>query len=451
MAPQRYLIVSVIILIVFFFTVGITPATASEEPWFKGIYKQSKTYSCGAATLATILTWWLGRPTTEEDVLRLFFRDASNESADLVKQRGLSFQELSKIAIKLGYQDRWGKIRFEDIRKVSHPVIIFINYDGQPHFSILRGIINDEAYIADPSLGNIIIPLDEFQNLWALSDNGKTGLVWTVQHPDHFFIKNSSLLLTSGNVPPHRTFDEMRASQVINQGSPNNLIIGLSFGYTNASDKFSFYSKNLEQNSENFAISASVKYWLDYGLSFQAAIPYSKNISTLGQFKQEIESLNEIKLSVEKGVISIYGIGLIGAIQSQIPLTRGAFGVGGSVFVTRPWQKWTPSLEASYIYQFNPVDESLQSIARPRHTFLFDVGVQYLASYTLSFSGDAFIAHSSSETLGLGERLSSDSFGFRVGLATSIAKGITFQPSLSIERWNTGGSVSFSSSIYYTL
>ena len=52
---------------------------------------------------------------------------------------------------------------------------------GYKHFAVLRGVRGDRVYLADPSRGNIRMPMYRFQNSW-LQDGGK-GIILVVE-PD---------------------------------------------------------------------------------------------------------------------------------------------------------------------------------------------------------------------------------------------------------------------------
>jgi predicted double-glycine peptidase len=58
-------------------------------------------------------------------------------------------------------------------------VIVYIQPRGYKHFAVLRGIEGDRVYLADPSLGNIRMPLYSFLESWR--DGSGTGIIFAVE------------------------------------------------------------------------------------------------------------------------------------------------------------------------------------------------------------------------------------------------------------------------------
>lgn len=58
-------------------------------------------------------------------------------------------------------------------------MIVFIEPRGYKHFAVLRGVKGDRVYLADPSRGNIRMPVYTFLESW-LQDGGK-GIIFVVE------------------------------------------------------------------------------------------------------------------------------------------------------------------------------------------------------------------------------------------------------------------------------
>ena len=41
-----------------------------------------------------------------------------------------------------------------------------LNIDGYKHFVVLKRLVGDQVFIADPALGNKVLPLDKFMDSW---------------------------------------------------------------------------------------------------------------------------------------------------------------------------------------------------------------------------------------------------------------------------------------------
>ena len=58
-------------------------------------------------------------------------------------------------------------------------MLVYIEPQGYEHFAILRGVRGDRVYLADPSRGNIRMPMYRFLDSW-LQDEG-TGIIFAVE------------------------------------------------------------------------------------------------------------------------------------------------------------------------------------------------------------------------------------------------------------------------------
>ena len=65
---------------------------------------------------------------------------------------------------------------------MPYPVIIYIEKDGLKHFAVLKGVKNGEAFLADPSRGNLRMHFDEFLEEWRNSSDHKDSYMGLVLH-----------------------------------------------------------------------------------------------------------------------------------------------------------------------------------------------------------------------------------------------------------------------------
>lgn len=148
----------------------------------QGIVKQGFDYSCGAGALATLLSYGLGDTVSEEEILLQIFAALLKDEETLKKKEGLSLLDLQGIAQERGHKAQGFRLAPENLVKLKQPVIVFIRPNGYEHFAVLKGIRNDRVYLADPSLGNIRMPIYKFLDMW-LDANGK-GIIFVVERKD---------------------------------------------------------------------------------------------------------------------------------------------------------------------------------------------------------------------------------------------------------------------------
>lgn len=120
------------------------------------IVKQELDYSCGAASLATILNEFFGQSVTEKDVLtRIGATDRS------------SFQQLAAVAPSFGVKAGGQFVTFDELKYLTIPAIAYVKYRGQDHFTVIRGIRRDGVvHLADPSWGNRQLTAHQFRTIW---------------------------------------------------------------------------------------------------------------------------------------------------------------------------------------------------------------------------------------------------------------------------------------------
>jgi len=156
---------------------------------FTNIIRQTRDYSCGAASIATILTYYIGRETSEEEVLSAILSNADSQETERIREKGLSLLDLKTYSESLGYKVQGYKLSdHNNITKLKIPAIVLIDHRGLSHFVVVKGTIGQDVFIADPARGNMKISLKEFSEIW-----GNIILVCT--NPNGEQIKSHALSL----------------------------------------------------------------------------------------------------------------------------------------------------------------------------------------------------------------------------------------------------------------
>jgi predicted double-glycine peptidase len=123
-----------------------------------GVHKQDLDYSCGAASLATLLEGYFGIETTEQAVLQRL----------PLHQGRTSFADLATVArADYGLRAAGFALNFAQLRQLARPVLLYLKVRGQDHFSVLRGIdASGAVWLADPSWGNRLLTRTQFETIW---------------------------------------------------------------------------------------------------------------------------------------------------------------------------------------------------------------------------------------------------------------------------------------------
>lgn len=155
------------------------PVHSMKDLRDQNVIKQRFDYSCGAASLATILHYGFGADIGERDVLDKLFAILSDDEVDLSRKKGFNLLDLQRVAQAFGYMAQGYRLEPQYLSKLGGPVIVFVEPRGYKHFAVLRGFKGDRVYLADPSRGNIRMPYYGFVDTW-LQDDG-TGIIFVVE------------------------------------------------------------------------------------------------------------------------------------------------------------------------------------------------------------------------------------------------------------------------------
>ena len=176
----------------------------------QNVVMQRYDYSCGAAALATLVRYYWGYPVTEEAFLVAILTTLKDEEKKDRMENGLSMTDLRKAAAKVGLLAVMGRRTMNDLLKLRVPVIVRIAVDEYEHFVVLRGVVEDRVLLADPTRGNIRVPLHKFARQW-IPDGGIEGIILVVADPKAKQLPKEAPLLVPPPDKPLR--NEMEAAR----------------------------------------------------------------------------------------------------------------------------------------------------------------------------------------------------------------------------------------------
>jgi uncharacterized protein len=130
------------------------------------VVKQDADYSCGAAALATLLTYYFGEETSEQQMLELMNAGLTKVEQARKHFKGYSLLDLQRAARLKGYQAAGFKLTVEQLTQLAAPVIVFVRPMGYKHFAVLRGVDRGRVFLADPVRGNLRMGLGRFLAEW---------------------------------------------------------------------------------------------------------------------------------------------------------------------------------------------------------------------------------------------------------------------------------------------
>lgn len=188
------------------------PLRSLAEMRWENVVRQQIDVGCGAAALATILTYYFDFPATEQEIFQPLLEEAAlRTDGAQVYQKGFSLAEIRRVAERGGLAAAAFRLTLEDLPRVRIPTITRITIHGYDHFVVLKQAVGGRVYVADPAFGNTSYRFSQFEGIWSgvvmgfalRSQNLPVSHLLLVDEDDEVFIQNSDVMrLASRNGAP---------------------------------------------------------------------------------------------------------------------------------------------------------------------------------------------------------------------------------------------------------
>jgi uncharacterized protein len=141
------------------------PVRSLQEIRHAGVVIQRWDTSCGAAALATVLTYSLQDPVSERDVAGGMLR--MTEPLKVKYRGGFSLLDMKHYVKSRGLKGvGYRGMKLPQLLNY-HGVIVPILQYGNPHFIVVRGLNSEGRLdIADPGFGNRTMSVEDFNDVW---------------------------------------------------------------------------------------------------------------------------------------------------------------------------------------------------------------------------------------------------------------------------------------------
>ncbi|HTH18051.1 MAG TPA: C39 family peptidase [Magnetospirillum sp.] len=128
------------------------------------VVRQHWDLSCGAAAIATLLTYQFDDPVSEYAVANELL--ARTNPLKVRERLGFSLLDLKRFAQSHGYVAAgYGGLDLDEA-VADAPAIVPIQAKGYDHFVVLRGRLDNRIVLADPAYGNRTLTIDQFLAIW---------------------------------------------------------------------------------------------------------------------------------------------------------------------------------------------------------------------------------------------------------------------------------------------
>lgn len=151
---------------------------------------QQRDFSCGAAALATITTYYWGDSVSESQILASIIQTLTREELEERIENGLSLTDLKRLSERAGYTTLLGRLPLEKLKESKLPLLVGITVNDFNHFVVVRGADDRYVYLADPAIGRTRTPIEVFAKQW------QQNAVLAIVKPGQKLPQTSSLMVT---------------------------------------------------------------------------------------------------------------------------------------------------------------------------------------------------------------------------------------------------------------
>lgn len=139
------------------------PVMSFAERRFKTVYKQKYDFSCGSATLASLLSFHYDDVVDEQAVFVDMYENGDKQK---IQKQGFSMLDMKLYLERRGYLANGFKLNLDGLIEANAPAITIINNKGYLHFVIIKGISDSEVLVGDPAAGVKAFPRPDFERMW---------------------------------------------------------------------------------------------------------------------------------------------------------------------------------------------------------------------------------------------------------------------------------------------
>ena len=130
---------------------GLEPESVQMYPYqyykYKDVVHQAFDYSCGSAALTTVLQFHLGLAVTEQEAMKGMLQHGEQDK--IIARRGFSLLDMKRYVASLGLSGAGYKAEIKDLRELTEPAIVPIEFGGTKHFVVFRGIRDGKVFLAE--------------------------------------------------------------------------------------------------------------------------------------------------------------------------------------------------------------------------------------------------------------------------------------------------------------
>lgn len=143
-----------------------------REQRYSRVIAQQFDFSCGAAAVATLLSYGYEVPTPEAVPMGEMFKNGDQAT---IQKVGFSLLDMRNYMASRGYDAAGYKADLDKVISTGLPGITLITTGTYHHFIVLRGVHDGHVLVADPARGLKVMSRADFEKAW-------TGVILLVRN-----------------------------------------------------------------------------------------------------------------------------------------------------------------------------------------------------------------------------------------------------------------------------
>jgi len=137
--------------------------TSLRDIPFRTTVRQQYDYSCGSASLATLLRYHYGVPVSEAEVFKAMYAAGNQEK---IRKVGFSLLDIKTYLATRGLAADGFRLSYEQLASFGRPGIAVVTAGTYRHFVVVKGVQPNRILIGDPAAGLRIYSKDDFLKIW---------------------------------------------------------------------------------------------------------------------------------------------------------------------------------------------------------------------------------------------------------------------------------------------
>jgi uncharacterized protein len=145
---------------------------------FRTVVRQQFDFSCGSASLETLLRYNYGRNVDEAMVFKSMYLIGNK---NLIQRHGFSLADIKNYLASVGYNSDGYRLPFDRYAKAHIPAIVVVRIGQYKHFVVIKGVEDGEVLVGDPATGLRGYSIPEFEKIW----DGLVFIIHDEAHPNN--------------------------------------------------------------------------------------------------------------------------------------------------------------------------------------------------------------------------------------------------------------------------